>query len=385
MPDIKEEKKTRINLPVQSAIEDDTSDYETELVLTKKPAVPKPIRAVIPLKGDKPVEVVRKCVLLVSVVVAAVCVALILSDSGAEKKQSLIDENRAFERLQIERSGVIPLEAEKIAEIREEAPGILDQYLPFYADNPDIIGWVKIPGTVLDYPVMQTADNEYYLFRDFNKNDSKFGSIFADWHVPFTPTTRPNNTVLYGHNIAGGTYFASVTNYFPYKYGTLDYLKDHPTVQFDTIYEPGTYKIFAGIFINTLESHGYVYPYYQKRVFENRDDFYNFAVNIMDRTVFFTDADLEYGDEILTLSTCYYPFGGDADTRFAIFARRVRPGEDPGVDVTQVVKNPNALYFDLYYRTMGGRWQGRDWDLSRVKGAEEYLSQNEPNAVLINN
>jgi sortase B len=75
----------------------------------------------------------------------------------------------------------------------------------------------------------------------------------------------------------------------------------------------------------------------------------------MDRSLFFTDVDLEYGDELLTLSTCYYPLTKDAaDTRFVVFARRLREGESAEVDTSKAVENSNPLYFDTYYKMNGG-------------------------------
>ena len=112
----------------------------------------------------------------------------------------------------------------------------------------------------------------------------------------------------------------------------------------------------------------------------------------MDRSLFFTDVDLEYGDELLTLSTCYYPLTKDAaDTRFVVFARRVREGESAEVDTSKAVENSNPLYFDTYYKMNGGSWNGRNWDADpdstdtskthlKIKGFEEYYKSHETTA-----
>ena len=87
----------------------------------------------------------------------------------------------------------------------------------------------------------------------------------------------------------------------------------------------------------------------------------------MDRSVLWTDVDLTYGDSILTLSTCYYPFGKEnADTRCAVFARKVRPGESPEVDVSKAVVNNSPLKFTYQYQQEGGSWTGRTWDTSKL-------------------
>ncbi|MDR1755163.1 MAG: class B sortase, partial [Eubacterium sp.] len=224
--------------------------------------------------------------------------------------------------------------------------------------------------------------NDYYLFKDFDKNYSIYGSIYADYHVPITAESRPNNTVLYGHNINVGTYFAKLTRYFPQING-YGYYSSHPTVQFDTIYEQGAYKIFGAIFINTQERHGEVYDYYRKRTFPDKEAFYDFVGNIMDRSVFYTGVDLEYGDEFLTLSTCFYPLGENVDTRFVVFARRVRAGESEEVDVQQYYVNPSPLFFDYWYNVQGGSWQGRSWDTSKVKGFDEFVAENPDSAIAL--
>ena len=86
----------------------------------------------------------------------------------------------------------------------------------------------------------------------------------------------------------------------------------------------------------------------------------------MDRSVLWTDVDLTYGDEILTLSTCYYPFGKKVDTRCAVFARKVRDGESAEVDVSKAQINKNSLKFTYQANVEGGEWKGRTWDTSKL-------------------
>ena len=87
----------------------------------------------------------------------------------------------------------------------------------------------------------------------------------------------------------------------------------------------------------------------------------------MDRSVLWTDVDLQYGDNILTLSTCYYPYTKEkADTRVAVFARKVREGESAEVDVSKAMRNPDPLLFAYEYRVKGGSWGGRKWDSSKL-------------------
>ena len=86
-----------------------------------------------------------------------------------------------------------------------------------------------------------------------------------------------------------------------------------------------TYKIFAGILANTQSQYGEVFDYVDKTKFYSKEDFNNFIIDVMDRSWFFTDVDLTYGDQILTLSTCSWPLGKSVDTRWVLFARKRSP------------------------------------------------------------
>jgi sortase B len=383
-------------------------EYGSSLVLKRRSIIR---RFLLPAAGDSPLDIICKCAMIAGIVTIAVALLFVAFDSPqpeiirkdvvvvtVEEPVHLTGHLRMSHRNTLDsvrtdsageiseetNGGQAPQNSDNGAAPEEtEKPEILDQYADYYAQNSDMVGWVKIDGTAIDYPVVQYVDNDYYLDHNFDKQKSSYGAIFMDYTVPLTSRKQANNMVLYGHNIMGGTYFAKVSDYLPMKVGGIYYYIQHPTVEFDTIYAEGVYKIFAGIFINTEEKHGDVYPYNTKRMFSNKAEFYDFMVNIMDRSVFYTDVDVEYGDQILTLSTCYYPFGESVDTRFAIFARKVREGEDTAVDTSVAYENPSPLYFDYYYRMMGGSWNGRNWDLSKVPGAEEYLREHEPNAVLV--
>ena len=262
---------------------------------------------------------------------------------------------------------------------------VMESYNEWYEKNNDMIGWIKIDGTPIDFPVLQCDDNKYYLTRDFDRNEVKQGAIFADYKCTFTTRTRPANTILYGHNMMTGPSFAKVTTYCPWY---SDYSRTNmninqymtaPTISFDTIWAEGTYKVFAAMYVNTQEKHGEVFKYYKQRDIKNEGEFYNYIANIMDRSLFYTDVDLQYGDELLTLSTCYYPFGKEVDTRFVLFARRVRDGESAEVDTSKAYINNDPLYFDYWYQVYGGSWGGRKWDTTKVKGFDEYFAANPAN------
>lgn len=255
---------------------------------------------------------------------------------------------------------------------------VMSTYEEQYELNNDLIGWITVDGTPIDYPVVQAEDNFYYLDKDINHEYTKNGSIFADYQCEFTTRTRPANIILYGHNMVTGPSFAKLTTYDPRYKGRAPSLEQYitaPTVKFDTVWEEGTYKIFGVMFVNTKEEHGEVFRYYRQRKITSEEEFYTYIAKIMDRSLFYTDVDLEYGDELLTLSTCYYPYGTISDTRLVVFARRVRDGESAEVDTSKAYLNSDPLYFDALYQLVGGKWGGRTWDTTKVKGFDEFLEK----------
>ena len=258
---------------------------------------------------------------------------------------------------------------------------VLSDYEAKFEENEDIVGWIKLEDAKINDPVVQADDNKYYLTRDFNGNDYQNGSFFVDYKCQFTTRTRPANTIIYGHNMVTGPSFAKLTRYYDARLNgdyanRLDFYINNPTIEFNTIWETerSEYKVFACMFVNTMDAHGDVFKYYKQRDIANEGQFLEYVAQILDRSVFYTDVDLEYGDEILTLSTCYYPFGKAVDTRCVVFARRVRDGESAEVDTSKAYVNDSPLYFDYYYQVNGGSWAGRKWDTTKVKGLDEYIA-----------
>ena len=114
----------------------------------------------------------------------------------------------------------------------EAAPAILPELKEAYERNPDMVGWIRIDGTEVDYPVMYTPGEDYYLYRDFDKQESKQGCIFIDKHATLEP--RDTNLLFHGHNMKDGSMFRTLL-----EYKKESYYKEHPTIHFDTLYERG--------------------------------------------------------------------------------------------------------------------------------------------------
>ncbi|MBQ8194142.1 MAG: class B sortase [Oscillospiraceae bacterium] len=339
------------------------------------------VKYLIPWKGDKPTEILRKIIFLVSAVVLIVSLVILVSDFSENKE---VEQNNDIIS-DIYHNGVTPelltgnttlnidITPERQEQLKEENPEVLDEFLPLLEINEDVVGWLYIDGDyepTVDNVIVQGDDNEFYLDHDLSGNSKLGGTVFADYRAPITATEEPANIILYGHNMANGSFFGKVPRYFNYKPGNsygLDWYRKYPTMTFSTLYEERTYKIFAGMLVNTEKSEGDVFYYLRGRYFDTEEKFNEYIVNILDRSTFYTDVDVQYGDQLLTLSTCILDYQG-WDLRFVLFGRRVREGEDPTVDVSKAYENPDPLYFDAYYRVYGGEWGGRKWDEELLYG-----------------
>lgn len=177
-------------------------------------------------------------------------------------------------------------------------PTMIPGYAEIYAENEDTVGWLKIEGTRVDYPVMQTPDDpNFYLYWDFDKKNSQRGSVYAWGDADINEPS--DNITLFGHNMADGSMFATLSNYVN-KY----YWEDNSLIFFDTLNEYHTYKIFA--VFKTSANIGEGYSYHQFVDAENEDDFNTFVRTVKDLSFYDTGITPVYGDKMISLSTCEY-------------------------------------------------------------------------------
>ena len=209
-----------------------------------------------------------------------------------------------------------------------------DNWPSSYADNPtlrisssfeklrqqnkDIVGWLSIDG-VLDEPVLQ-RDNDFYLTHDATGTENVTGALFLDENCNLR--TVPNNTLIHGHNMKEGAMFGSLKKY---KVKDAAFYKEHPYVTLNTLYEEGTYVIFAVTEINIRSDEHYYVPFWQYINFANESSFDAYIGKIREFSHFQTKVDVRPGDRLLTLATCS---GSDENARLLISARMLRDGED---------------------------------------------------------
>lgn len=225
----------------------------------------------------------------------------------------------------------------KGSEVVEEArndDGILKAYEDILAQNPDTVGWIQIPNTPVDYPVVQTKDNDYYLDHTFTKKYDAAGCPFLDYQNVVGPNGQLSQcSVIYAHHRRNGTMFAKLKNY-----DDVEFYKQNPVIKFDTIYDRGDWVVFADFRATTNSSTGKIFEY-RKFDFKDADAFNNFVTAIRKRSYFNTPIEVNENDQILLLSTCSYE---KQHWRMVIAARKVREGET--IDVRTAEKNVAVLW-----------------------------------------
>lgn len=190
---------------------------------------------------------------------------------------------------------------EETSDEQKQLPEILPEYQEIYAENEDLVGWLEIDGTVINYPVLQSdseEDSQFYLTHSFAKKKDKNGSLFMDYRNDFVD--RDTNIIIYGHNMKSGAMFGTLK-----KYLEKGYLEKHSKIRFDTIYERGTYEVIGAFLSEVSYQDEYTFRYYNFLNANNESEFEAFCVNVMQLDALKKGIlDAKYGDQLLTLSTC---------------------------------------------------------------------------------
>ena len=175
---------------------------------------------------------------------------------------------------------------------------LLPEREELYEQNSDMVGWIRIEGTGIDYPVMQTpTDPNYYLKHDFEKHYTDYGCPFMQ--ADCDALAPSDNLIIYGHNMKDGSLFADLA-----KYRSKDFWQSHKTVRFDTALGSCAYEIFAVIHMTVQADAADAFPFY---LFVNAtapEDFADYVSACKARALYDTGISAQYGDKLLTLSTC---------------------------------------------------------------------------------
>ena len=201
-----------------------------------------------------------------------------------------------------------------------EAPKEIDwkvneKYHPLVQLNSDVVGWIRIEGTNIDYPIMQTSedDPEYYLNHNFEKNSDVLGLPFLDARCELMPNS--DVMLIYAHNIRSKIMFHHLTDY-----ESEEFWLENQYVAFDTIYAQGTYQIFAVFRFDVARSDKLGFQFHRYVDYSDEKEFAKQMEYVRDAALYDTGIAPVYGDKLLVLATCEY---STWNSRLVVFAREV--------------------------------------------------------------
>lgn len=239
---------------------------------------------------------------IVYTIITILLIVLVLISSYLifkEKKQNEKQENTFEDLIEIVEENIENQEERKI-DINK-----------LYEENKDIVGWLKIDNTTINYPIMQNInDPNYYLHRDFYKNYSSYGTPYMAKQC----NLNSDNIVIYGHHMKNNKMFGELE-----KYKSKDFYNNHKIITFTTLEKEYSYEIFA-VFKTTVYTKN-TFRYYENINFENKK-MYNDFINICkDKSLYQTGIEIKDKEKLITLSTCEY---SNKNSRLVIVARKIK-------------------------------------------------------------
>ena len=239
---------------------------------------------------------------IVYTIITILLIGLVLISSYLifkEKKQNEKQENTFEDLIEIVEENIENQEERKI-DINK-----------LYEENKDIVGWLKIDNTTINYPIMQNInDPNYYLRRDFYKNYSSYGTPYMAKQC----NLNSDNIVIYGHHMKNNKMFGELE-----KYKSKDFYNNHKIITFTTLEKEYSYEIFA-VFKTTVYTKN-TFRYYENINFENKK-MYNDFINICkDKSLYQTGIKIKDKEKLITLSTCEY---SNKNSRLVIVARKIK-------------------------------------------------------------
>lgn len=245
---------------------------------------------------------------------AAVCAALFLF-SGVMLCRQYADEKQSAEVFDniaaLVQEEAPPADEPQETETPQPEQTAFEKYAAVYEQNSDFVGWISIDGTNIDYPVMQTLDNpNYYLKRSFDKEYSNYGVPYVQENCDLGLS---DNCVIYGHHMKNGSMFANLC-----KYESEDFYQSHKTIRFDTLSGFGEYEVVAAFKTVAYSEQGFQYYHFVNA--DSAEDFDAYIAKCKELALYDTGVTAEYGDKLITLSTCEY---SRTNGRMVIVAKKI--------------------------------------------------------------
>ena len=244
---------------------------------------------------------------------AAFCAALFLFSGFMLCRQYFDDKKSAetFETISALVEEEMPEAAPQESQTETAVQTAYEKYAAVYEQNNDFVGWISIEGTNIDYPVMQTIDEpNYYLKRGFDKQYSAYGVPYVQENCDLGIS---DNCVLYGHHMSNGSMFSDLC-----KYADEDFCREHKIIRFDTLSGFGEYEVIAAFKTTAYSEQGF--KYYHFTLADSAEDFDAYISKCKELSIYDTGVGAEYGDKLITLSTCEY---SRTNGRMVVVAKQV--------------------------------------------------------------
>ena len=196
----------------------------------------------------------------------------------------------------------------------ESEPVMLPEYAGLYLQNSDLVGWIRIEDTKINYPVVQSKNEpNFYLKHGFDKENADCGCPYVQENCDVQKPS--DNLVIYGHHMKSGSMFADLE-----RFKDKDFQSKHKTVCFDTLCERQTYEIIAVFKTTVYTGSESEFQYYRFVDATEPEQFDEYIRKVKEKALDDTGISAEYGDKLITLSTCEY---SNRNGRLVLVAKRV--------------------------------------------------------------
>ena len=269
-------------------------------------------------RGPNPLFIILVAVFCVALIaVAAILIHMGKARSDFRKLSEMVEENATATAAPVEttppetRSTGPTTETTVPTEPEPTEPVMLAKYAPLYEQNHDLFGWLRIDGTVIDYPVMHTpTDPEKYLHTNFKREYSFGGIPFIDANC----SADSDNLLIYGHNMLDGSMFRTLL-----KYQQKDFWQRNPVISFNTLYEEQEYEVVAAFYDKVYKKSDTNFKFYQFYDTSDQSSFDEAMAYYREHALYDTGVTAQCGDLFLTLVTCAYQ---TENGRFVVVARK---------------------------------------------------------------
>ena len=254
------------------------------------------------LKDDK--KKLKTIISIVFFIIFIICIAyLIYNNYSKNKDKEVIKEVQEYEP-------EVPVE-----EKQTDKTDTMLKVEELQKSNQDVKGWIKIDNTIIDYPVVQGSDDDYYLTHNYKKEKNKYGSIFLKSKCDLNAIN--SNLIIYGHNMKDAEMFNSLL-----KYADKTFYDEHKRINITTESEERQYEIVA-VFKSRVfyKDEQNVFRYYNYINFENENKYNEYINNVKKEQLYDTGISANYGEQLITLITCEY---SQENGRMIVVAKKIQ-------------------------------------------------------------